>query len=388
MRRTLIWSVTLGLMLAATAARAGWEQGMAAFTSKNYQAAVNEFQELVEQNPDSYQGHFMLGLSLEQLKRKEEALHHLRTAYDLNPRHLSVKFALGRAYFNVRRYGEVTKLLNAVDPSALPGTQQVAFYQIRGHAKLKSGDGPGALGDFARLAELRPTHAPTQYLYGTMALNHGQLDVGIAALGRASQLAAGDAKMKRAYTQALFKKGLLSQDRAAKKESYLKAAGLAKELVSAAPSYDHLILKISAELGAGLYADATETGKAAIARQEADWLAHYYLGQAYTGNRQYQEAEGPLRTALEKASKPEDMKLVWRQLGDTFEKQKRFSESIKAYQSAGDTAAVARVRENEETERYNRQIEAENKRIREMEEEERKIREQLKALEEGKPPTE
>ena len=370
------------LLIGAVPTLAGWEEGVAAFTSKNYQGAATEFKELVDQNPEGYRGHYMLGLSLEQLGRKEEALHHLRKAYDLNPNDLSIKVALGRAYFKVRRYGDVTKLLSSVDASSLPGAQQAAFFQIRGQAKFKNGDTSGATADFEQLARLKPNDPQIQYMYGTTALSLGQTDTAIAALTKASTLAPGDADKKRALAQALIKKGRETRDKAAKKQNYFKASKLAGELVAKDASYDNLILKISAELGAGLYGDAVGTGQKAVAKNSNDWLAHYYLGQAYASNKQYAESESPLNTALSKAS-AKDQKTVWRQLGYTYEKQKKYAKSIGAYQNCGDQAAVARVKENEETDRFNKQVEEENKTIKAMEEEAKKLEAELKALEQG-----
>lgn len=375
--------VVAAMLLTSLPALAGWDEGVAAFTSKNFQGAVTEFQELVKQNPDGWRGHYMLGLSLEQLKRKEEALHHLRKAYDLNPNDLSIKVALGRAYKNVRRYRDVTQLLGTVDASSLPAKQRAAFYQIRGEAKHKSGDAQGAVKDFAQLASLQPQSAKTQYLYGTTALAVGQTDTGISALRKASQLAPSDGDMKRAYAQALIKKGRTSRDKATKKQSYLRASQLAGELTAKNASYDNLMLKISAELGAGLYAQAVETGNAATAKSSGDWLSYFYLGQAYTSNGQFQEAVPPLQQAQKMTTKPDDLRKIWKQLGFTYEKQKKYAQSIDAYTNAGDQGAVARVKENEETDRFNKEVEAQNAEIEKMKKEAAELEAELKALEQG-----
>jgi len=375
---TLLLSVCLALP-----ATAGWDEGVAAFTQKNFDQAAKEFQELVDQNPEGWRGHYMLGLCFEKLQRQEDALSHLRKAYDLNPNDLSIKFALGRAYFKLRRYGDASKLLGSVDPASLPAAQQASFYQMRGQSRLKGGDTSGAVGDFSSLAELQPRSAQVLYTYGALALSVGQTDVGIDALARATMLAPSDASMKRAYAQALIKKGRMSRDKAAKKDAYARAAEVAKGLVALDSSYDNEILKITAELGAGLYPEAIESGKAATAKTATDWLAHYYLGQAYTSNAQYAEAEAPLKNAAGLTTKPDDLKLVWRQLGFAYEKQKKFSQAIEAYQNAGDQAGAARVSENAATDRFNRQAEEESKEIAEMEAEAKRLEAELKALEEG-----
>ncbi len=381
--RKFIVSVIAFSLLGALPAAAGWDEGVAAFTSKKYQDAVNEFQELVNQNPEGYRGHYMLGLSLEQLKRKEEALHHLRKAYDLNPNDLSIKVALGRAYFNVRRYGDVTKLLGSVDASSLPAKQQVAFYQIRGQAKFKAGNAQAAVADFKELARLKPSDAQIQYMYGTTALSLGQTDEGIAALNKATSLAPNDVDKKRAYAQALVKKGRMSRDKNAKKQAYLRASELAGEVAAKTGTYDDLMLKVSAELGSGQYKNAISASEAAIAKKSSDWLAHYYLGQAYSSDGQFGSAEAALAAAKTKTTKPDDLKLIWRQLGYTLEKQKKYAQSIEAYQNAGDQAGVARVKKNEETDSFNKNVEAENAAIKEMEAEAKRLEEELKALEGG-----
>ena len=382
MRKAIPHIAVLAGVLVALPAFAGWDEGVAAFKSKNFQQAAAEFKELVDQNPEGYRGHYMLGLTLEQLKRKEEALSHLRKAYDLNPNDLSIKMALGRTYFNLRRYGDANKLLSTVDASALPANQRVAFYQIRGQSRFKSGNESGAVGDFAQLAKLNPQDAQMQYMYGTTALSAGQLDAAIGALGKAVQLAPSDNDKKRAYIQALVKKARTTRDKASKKSSYAKAAGVAKQLTASAPTYDNYVLQISAELGAGSFTDAIKTGNAGLSKKSDDWLMHYYLGQAYSSAGQYTQAEQPLLAARERAS-GNDTKLVWRQLGFIYEKQKEYSKSIEAYRTAGDNAAVARVQENQNTAEFNKNVEEENRLIKEMEAEAKRLEKELEELEGG-----
>ena len=354
MRKPAIFLASLLLTCAAASVGANeiWEAGVAAFTKKDYKTAEAQFKKLVDQNPEGASS-------------------------------LSIKIALGRAYFNVRRYGDVTKLLGTVDASALPGAQQAAFYQIRGQAKFKNGDQAGAAADFKQLARLKPQDAQAQYTYGTTALQAGQLDESIRALGKAVQLNPNDVDMKRAYAQVQIKKGRESRDKTTKKTAYLKASQLAADLVAKDPSYENQMLKISAELGAGDYTSAIKTGQTAAALPGATWLASFYLGQAYTSAGQFAQAEAPLNAAKAKTSDPNDLKKIWRQLGFSYEKQKKYADSIAAYQNAGDQTAVARVKKNEETERFNKQVEEENKTIKAMEEEAKKLEAELKALEQG-----
>lgn len=383
MRKSLLRVLSLLMALVTLPALAGWDEGVAAFKAKNYQGAVAEFQELVQQNPEGYRSHYMLGLAFQQLNRKEEALHHLRKAYDLNPSDLPIQLALGRAYSNLRRYNEVSKLLGKVDASSLPGAQKAAFHQMRGQARFKEGDLNNAVKDFASLAQLKPNDASTQYLYGTTAFKTGDIAKAISALGKAVQLDPNDAEKGRSYAQVLISKGRQSRDKTAKKSAYLQASKVAQNVVKSQASYENYMLLVSAQLGAGLYEEAITTGQSALGKKSDDWLAHYYVGQAYSSAKKYTQAVGPLKQAEGLAKEGDDKKLVWTQLGYVYEKQKNYAQAIEAYQFAGNDDGVTRVRDNENTASFNANVEEENRRIREMEEEARKLEEELKALEGG-----
>ena len=381
MRRSI--TMILALLLFAGPALAGWEEGVAAFKKKDYKTAEQHFQQMVDERPEVFQGQYMLGLTKQALKKHEEAQQHLRKAYDLNPGELSVQLALGKAYTSMRRYAEAAKLLGGIDTSGLPSSQKVAFYQMRGKAYVETGNDQKALSDLKQLAQLQPSDAQTQYLYGVTAAKVGQEAIAIKALGDASRLAPKDADMKRAYVTALVKQGRGTRDKAQKKETYRKASILAGELVAMKSNYDNLILQCSAELGGSLYNEATTTCKKATEASGSDWLAFYYLGQAYTSANQFDKAAAPLKEAETKTSKSGDLKNVWTQLGFVCEKQKNYPCAVDYYQKAGNSGAVARVQNNQQTAKENALIEAENAKIQEMEAEAKRLEEELKAMEGG-----
>ena len=301
----------LAVLVIAEPALAGWEEGVAAFAKKDYEAARSEFQQVVDQNPDAFNGHYMLGLSLGFLNRKEEALYQLRKAYDLNPDHIMIKLELGRTYFNMGRYVEASKLLGTVsdaDLAKLGARRKTAFYEMRATARNKSGEEDEAFAD------------------------------------------------------------------------HKEPAG---ELLKPEASNNDLLLKCEAEIGAQRYAEAVATCKSASDKQPNEWQAQFNLGQAYSGNEQFAEAEPPLVQAAQLAERPEDLKTVWSQLGFVYEKQQKYSQSIEAYQKTGDQAGVARVQANELTAQENARIEEENARIEQMRKEAEELERQLKELEGG-----
>lgn len=384
MRKLLVPLVAL-LFLGTSSAFAGWEEGVVAYNKGDHQTAVTEFQEVVEQNPDAHQGHSMLGRSLSKLKRQKEALNHFRKAYDLNPNDMTIKIELGKGYFDVRRYSEAAQLLGALSSSelaAMPAKNQSFIYQIRAVARENSGDESGALGDYKSLARLKPRDAKIQLKYGVMASANNQMSEALAALDRAAQADGSNKDVMRAQISLLKKKGRMSRDRSVKQSSYLKAANIAGKLVGVDGSYESYLLKCEVELGAKIYDKATGSCQSASSKKSSDWLAKYYLGQAFTSNNQFDEAVVPLKEAVLLASKQDDQNKVWKQLGFAYEKQKNFPESIDAYRKAGDSASAIRVEENDKTARENANIEAHNEQVEAMRKEAEELERQLQELEE------
>jgi tetratricopeptide (TPR) repeat protein len=134
-----------------------------------------------------------------------------------------------------------------------------------------------------------------------------------------------------------------------------------------------------AQLGAKKYSDAATTLRRAAQMNGNDWLPLYYLGQAQTALAQYQTAESTLRGGLSKASS-ENQRLVWKQLGFVYEKQKDFAQAKAAYQRIGDQAAVARVSENERIALENRLIEEQNLEIERLKQEAAELEAQMEDL--------
>jgi len=387
MKNRVATALTVAILLVASAAvvEAGWEEGVAAFKSGNFQQAAKEFQGFVDERPDVFQGHYMLGQSLAKLGRDQEALTHLRKALELESGNVGVQLALGKVYLDVGRYSDAAALLGKIDASSLPASQQPVLHQMLAKALEKSGDSGRALQQLAQAARSNPNDANLQYQYGAAALREGDIAAAVTALGKAAQLDPNDPAKLNAYSQALVRKGRSSTGQA-KTQAYQQASATAQKLVAADPSYDNLMLLAGAQLGAKQYDPALSTLKQAARKNPNDWLPLFYQGQAFTQKNQFGSAESILKQALDKASPGKDQVTIWKQLGFVYEKQKSYAAAIRAYQKAGDSAAVARVEENQQTAQYNVEVEAEAARIRALEEEQAKIKEELEQLPGGPPP--
>lgn len=374
-----IFATAIALLLTAAVTEADWDQGVAAFQSKNYAEAAKQFQVFVDERPDVYQGHLMLGQSLAQLKRNQEALAHLKKAYELNPSDVKVQLPLGKIYLEVGQYGDAGAILGKIDASSLPAAQQTAIHQMLALALEKSGDSGRALNQLAQAAKSKPNDANVQYQYGAAALRAGDTNTAVSALGKAASLAPNDAEKQYAYAQALVRVGRTSQGQA-KTQAYQKAAAAGTKLVAASPSYDNLMLLAGAQLGAKQYDGALKTLDQAARKNPSDWLPLYYQGQAYTQVGKFGSAESTLKKALDKTSVKRDQITIWKQLGFVYEKQKSYDNALAAYGRAGDKSGVARVEENKRTDQFNKDVEEENRIRAALAEEKAKLEEELKEL--------
>ena len=384
-KRAIAMAALAVLALAsAGAVRAGWDEGVAAFKSKNYKQAAVEFQEVVDQQPDLFQGHYMLGQSLAAQNNMQQALPHLRKAYDLKPNDIAVQMVLGKAYKDSRRYADAVTILGKIDPTKA-GRHRVALHKMLAKAYEKTGDERRMRGQLKLAADADPANADLRYNYGAAAFNAGDMAGALTALAKAASLAPNDATKQKTYAQALLRKGRTSRG-ATKLDAYRKASTALGKVVAASASYDNLIMLAGAQLGAKRYDDALASLERAAGKNTSDWLPLYYMGQAHTQKRQYRSAVEKLNQALNKTSSNEDKVTVWKQLGFVYEKQKRYDDAIAAYRSADDDAGVARAQENKNTDQYNKSVEKEAKDIAKMKEEEDRLKEQLKNLPGAKPP--
>lgn len=385
MRKTTLFTLLLALLGVAVAgvAEAGWDEGVAAFKSGSHAQAAKEFQAYVNERPDIYQGHYMLGQVLLQLDRNQEALTHLRKAYELESGNVGVQMVLGKAYLDVGRYGDAAGILGKINTSNLQTAQKTAVHQMLARALDKSGDSSGAVAHLAKAAQNSPKDADLQYQYGAAALKAGDTRTAVAALEKATALDANDPTKQKAYAQALVKLGRTTPG-SGKTGAYQKAAAAAQKVVASDPSYDNLMLLTGARIGAKDFRGALASAKQAAGKSSGDWLPQFYMGQAYTQLSQYSPAESSLRQALDKASSSQDKVTVWKQLGFVYEKQKKYNDAKSAYRQAGDNPSIARIEENQKTDQYNKDVEEQNKLLEELAAERQRVEEELKEM--GGPP--
>jgi tetratricopeptide (TPR) repeat protein len=369
----------LSLLLTASLATAGYEEGVAAFKAGNFAQAVAEFQQFVEERPDQHAGYQMLGLSLLSARRPAEAVAPLEKALELKGENPADRLYLGRALHLSGKHRESISALSQLSIGSLPAKNQSQVYQMRSASYARLGNTGSAAADLGRVADLNPNDAKARFDYGQMLHNDAQLDPAIAAYERAISMDGSQAEWKRVLVNALKVKGRRTQG-SAKTGVYRKAEDVARSLVGASPSFDNLLLLGEVQLGAKNYDSAASTFQQGISKKSNDWHAHFYLGQAYGSLERYSDAEGPLNTALPLASDEADKKQILDYLGFVLSKQNKYEPAISAYERAGNAAGAARVRENQQIAQENREADEFNENIAELERQREKLIKQLEGV--------
>lgn len=381
--RNIVLAAALGLLLTVPAS-AGWEEGVAAYRSGNFSAAIGEFQGVVDAQPDYAGGHLMLGQSFLKAGRSQEAVASLRKAYDLDPNNVGTQVALGTAFVAASRYNEAATLLSRIDVNALPSAQQSVVNKLKAKALAESGNTSSALAALAAAVANNPNDASAQRQYGVMLYNAGQTSQAVNALQKAASLNLdGSTSTLRSLADAALRLGREQTSASGKRAAYSIAVDAASRLVAASGSFENLMRLGQAQLGAKQYDSAISTFQRAGSVNTGDWLPTYYIGQAQTATGSYAAAASSLQDALRKTSDRNNTVKIWSALGFVFEKQKNWDQARTAYEKAGNSGAIARINDNEETARYNEGIDEEAKRLAEIAAEEQRLRRELEELEGG-----
>ena len=294
MRRIVLSLISLTLLFAVSST-ANYSEGVAAYQAKNYAEAVTQFQAAIEElklagaeeDPQYQPYYLMLGNSLSKSGKHKEAIAPLQTALRLKDGDMGTQLTLGQTYYRLEQYSEAAGILGKIDVSSLPKSAQGAISNMLSVCYDKSGDSGRALANMERAAQLNPDDAAAQFNYGTKALAAGYTDDAVKALQKAVALQGSDPAKRRAYLNALFRKGRETSNRASKKAVYEKAVPIATALSKMEPTFDNYLLLAEAQLGALQYSGAASTLDKALAEKSSDWLPYFYKGQAYTALNQY-----------------------------------------------------------------------------------------------------
>lgn len=341
-----LWNLTAVtlLLMAPGAARAGYEEGVAAFRSGDYAAAARELRLALEAQPEAASVHYMLGASLFRLQRLDEAVASLSRAVELAPGEPAFALTLAQARLAAGDPRAAFQALSEPELASLPEKVRQPWIESLAAAAQRLEMPSQALTALEAAAVQAPDSAPLQQALGRALGAAGRPAEAFAAYARAYELEPANAAAARRGVEAAFQAAEeAGEDPELRRPWYLRATGLAEELATAHPSPDSRLLAGEAWMGAGEYARARSHFQASAGADPEASLPRYYLGRCAVAEGEAEEALLHLDAALERTDDPELESRVHRARGTAYHTLHRFDLAAAAYRVAGDDGKAAEM---------------------------------------------
>ena len=203
--------------------------------AKQYSCALDEFRQILEQNPDSAAAHVLTGQALDGLGKTPEAIAEFQAAAKVAPREPNVHFGLGYLYWKLHQYDEAKREFEN-EVSLDPGNGQAVAYL--GDIEMKRDHPDAALALLVKAAKLQDDIRIAFLDMGTVFAQQKRYDEAVAALQRAVKLdpAQPDAHYRLAHVyQAMGKAAESQREFAQVRELHEKADESLASKMSAAP---------------------------------------------------------------------------------------------------------------------------------------------------------
>ena len=174
------------------AARAGYKEAVAHYNRGEYEKAIHELQDDLENNRDWEFGHRLLGLCYLNLKDNALAAKSLARAVELGSEAFSTYLGLAQAYFNMEKYRDCVAALDrgkpVADKDGSPETSKAQLYRLRGSANYRLGDYAEAAADLTQSLRLSKPDWTDYTMLGISYLNMKRTDEAISALEKSRSM--------------------------------------------------------------------------------------------------------------------------------------------------------------------------------------------------------
>ncbi len=373
MRRSLVFAATI--IFIAAAASAEWKAGVAAYQARDWAKAQKEFEEVTKTNPDYAGGHYMLGLTLKNLRQNAAAIEAFKKANSLEPENAGYAAALAGMLLDQNKASEAEGILSKAKTQDLRSGQKAAFLLLEAKAKIALGDDRAATGLARQATQADSGSAEAWGMLGTVQSRLDRVGDAFTSYEKAFEIS-GDAS----YAKNAIAAGMRAARLTKSAKAYQDVAGVGKRLYAKQSNPDVALSVGEALMGAKNYDEALSW----FDRSGLDnALVSFYKGQSYSGKDQFARAETFFRQALQKRPDARLKKNIYASLGYVLDAQKKYGDAAAMYSEAGDSAKEAEMRDKEKKAAQNRKADEEAKRIEEL----KKIQQEMEKLQKGAVPT-
>ena len=172
----------------ATALKKSFEEGVAASQTKNYDLAIQKFQEAVVAAPSCYDCYYNIGYAYMQKKDEKQAEASWLKSIELKADYAEALNALATLYNNQKRFDEAAAMGGKAAAVGGGGASADAVYN-QGIILWNQGKIAEAKVKFEEAIKANPNHPESNFQLGMAQLNEGKLPEAIAAFEKYLQLA-------------------------------------------------------------------------------------------------------------------------------------------------------------------------------------------------------
>jgi len=347
------WTIGVALIIAiatVSPVSADYAAGLAAFKAKDYAKAAQEFEAVIESQPNEPATHYMLGLSRRAQGNVSAALGSFRKAVELDSANETPNpmypITLGQTLNQAKQYNDAYATLKAVNFSKLPANYRSNYALLFAKAATETNRGSEAVSVLDAQVKADSSNPDLYQALGVAQDEAGNDKAAFAAFKRAYELDPKNETSGRYAVRAATSVARRTGSSTEKSKYYNDAATIAESLAKAKPDFEHNLLAGESWLGAQQYSKALTWFEKAKAQKSSNALVHYYIGQCYTSLGNYKSALSALQQALTQATGNADLrKKIYNQMGYVYEKDRDYAKAKQAYSEAGNSGQAAAMDE-------------------------------------------
>ncbi len=306
--KKLLLPIAVLLAGSAASAQGDFAKGISFYKQGQYQRAIEQFEPLVEENPDYEAGFRVLGDCYLQLKQNAKAASAFRKALELDGDQFVSHYGLAVAQFNQGQFRDAIAALIRAERLARSPREQYQLAQLRGSAYFNIQDYPKAIEDLQKAASIQRGDFNDILQLGISYYRTGNYQEARRRLEQAASLDPSSGEPTRILARLNYQNALEALDN----RQYGQAARILQEHVDKNP-------------------------------RDAD--AWFNLGLALQFAENLGEAESAFLKAVQIDAQNWD---AWNRLGFIYEKRQQYPRSLEHYQKALALHSSPAIRESVE----------------------------------------
>lgn len=288
-----VQKVAFGVLLvtwasASLAAQEGdYQKGLSYYKQEQYAKAIEEFEKIVEANPDYESGFRILGDCYLRVREYDHAIAAFQNALQLKKDTYVSHYGLALAYYNTGRYTEAISTLLEGESYARSPRDQYRLYRTRGSAYYNINDFERAISDLVRAISIQRGNPRDVLQLGVSYFRLGNYSEADKFLQQALALDPSASAAKQYLSRMQYQEGL----NALEGGNYKKAVTLLEDYVKQNPQDTEALFNLGL---AQLFAEDLEAAEGEFLKtvelMPENWEVYDRLGYIYEIKKNYAKA--------------------------------------------------------------------------------------------------